>query len=274
MYEISKERLLQIAKDSPKSKIKVKQWYPDIFVFEKGWYKCYSGVSEYILYFSRSGVGIAYGTMNGVWHDSLGCLSDWINERIDDDKVVETLVNIGKYNHKIPQLTNTSLWSYENEELKDGDGFIVYSNGKWCESIVTTEDQVNQWDGAGWYKGDWGYAYCYVYRPDISATESYGFYKPEYEEGLNWRSRVWFETVDSITKCTNEEIRQVFIQESINRGYTRENTVDLFPEIGSSHNFNYDISQWSFYSNILYTESAGNGGMVVYHNGVWANKNN
>ena len=31
LYEISKERLLQIASDSPKSKVKVRQWYPDVF---------------------------------------------------------------------------------------------------------------------------------------------------------------------------------------------------------------------------------------------------
>ena len=67
MYEISKQRLLQIAKDSPKSKIKIKQWYPDVFDFKKGWYIMLSGESVYQLYLNDSEQSRCYGTMNGGW---------------------------------------------------------------------------------------------------------------------------------------------------------------------------------------------------------------
>lgn len=266
MYEISKARLLQIAKDSPKSKVKIKQWYPDVFDFKKGWYTFNSGTYKYNIYLNDSEALSGYGTMDGNWSRLLAGHSDWNPQRVNDEDVLELLVTIGKNNGKIQNDENTTLWTYNEEEdsIKNGDGFIVYYKGSW--HLSTTSSSNSSWEGVGWYKYTWQYSRSssigYVYMISQEDRIGYGFY-----DG-NYRDAVYTDSATSFRKCSNEEIREIMITEARRRGYTSENIVSL----GGDSSFRSNLDSWSFHGNTLYAESNGNGGMIIYTNGVWASK--
>lgn len=266
MYEISKQRLLQIAKDSPKSKIKIKQWYPDVFDFKRGWYIMLSGEIVYQLYLNYSDQSRCYGTMNGGWGSSFGYHSDWIQNRIDDSEVLDMLVKAGVKYGAIESDTNTSLWTYdeENDSIKDGEGKVVYFKGDWH----IPARQANGWEGEGWYKHTWTWILYgspdtegYIYLRNQEDTEGYGFYDGQ------WRPRVYTSRAETVSKCNIDDVRRLMIMEAKRRGYTRDNFVCLD---GNEYGYNYNIDHWSFYTDVLYTETMGNGGMIAYKHGRWA----
>ena len=266
MYEISKQRLLQIAKDSPKSKIKIKQWYPDVFDFKKGWYIMLSGESVYQLYLNDSEQSRCYGTMNGGWGSSFGYYSDWIQNRIDDSEVLDLLVKAGVKYGVIESDTNTTLWTYdeENDSIKDGEGKVVYFKGDWHIPVI----QANGWEGEGWYKHTWTWILSgspdtegYIYLRNQEDNEGYGFYDGQ------WRPRVYTSRAETFSKCNIDDVRRLMIMEAKRRGYTRDNFVCLD---GNEYGYNDIIDHWSFYTDVLYTETMGNGGMIAYKHGRWA----
>lgn len=152
MYEISKERLLQIAKDSPRSSVKINQWYPELFKIE----------------------------------------AKWIQE--------------------------------------------------------------------GWHQFD----NAYVYVKDKESDCSYGFYNGE------WRDAIWY-SMPNLNRSDINDIKSLIINEAIRREYNRDNIICL-GDMDVSEGFNNDENNWSFYRNVLYTESEGDGGVIAYKNGVWASK--
>jgi hypothetical protein len=271
MYEISKERLLQIAKDSPKSKVKIKQWYPDVFDFKKGWYKVSGGSDIYMMYFKEIDQGTTYGAMNGIWTSRLGYVDQWSREFIENDKAAELLIKAGVDNGKIHPETDTSLWWYDIDEDKitKEDGLVVYLRGVWHTSseAFSPNSSRSVWEGEGWYKCIWTYSFChnsvgYVYLRSQSATKGHGFYDGQYRE------HVYIETASIFTKCSIDEIKTLMINEAIRRNYNEQNIISL----GGDSGFDNNIDKWSFYTDVLYTADVGCGGMIAYKHGVWALK--
>jgi hypothetical protein len=268
MYEISKERLLQIAKDSAKSKVKVKQWYPDVFDFKEGWYKIDNDISNYVLYLKDEDQRQSYGTMNGDWCSSLGLGIGWSKERLDDEGVINFLIKAGIDNRKINPETNTTLWVYNKDEDKitNGEGLVMYLKGVWY-STYSEVSISNVWEGEGWYKFTWTFnlspdAEGYIYLRSVEGSEGYGFYNGEY------RNAVYTALAKSICKCNIDEIKTLMINEAIRRNYNEQNIISL----GGDSCFDSDINKWSFYTDVLYTADVGCGGMIAYKHGVWALK--
>lgn len=152
-----------------------------------------------------------------------------------------------------------SIVVYDKKQLFDR--FPILS----AESVTTTikqaEEELPQKLEVGkWYtykesNYDWLMNYqeegtsCYGFNPNGSWRNDYIM-----SPGFNWKP------------ATREEIRTALIKEAIKRGYTENNFKTL---VGDTSGFDTDFN-FTYSDNVLFCKPEGDGGVVVYKNGVWA----
>jgi hypothetical protein len=256
-HSITKEQIVQLSKDSLSTKIKLKQWFPELF-FKPGWYKKNYNSFDYFVYLKNEDDRMAKGFFNGSWGDwSISSDLKEICNRVGYDDVKDFLISFGKDNGKINVDEDTEFWQYSEIEdsLYDNDHNVVYVRGSWI--------LVNEWMGEGWYQCKWrDDIEAFVYRKHVSDNTGHGFYN------RHWSNEIHFSLATSINHCFSSKVEHLFKEEAIRLGYTRENIVSL----GGDPIFNTNVDKWTFLSDTMYTSILGNGGMIVYKNGVWASK--
>jgi hypothetical protein len=260
-HSITKEQIIQLSEDSLPTKIKLKQWFPELF-FKTGWYRgIYNSASstyDYFVYVKKEDDRMGKGFFSGNWGEwSLPSHLKERSNRVDADKVKDFLVHLAKNDGIIDADEDTTFWQYSELEdsMYDENHRIIYNRGSWV--------LIKEWNGEGWYKCEWrDGAKAFVYRKNENDNTGYGFYNGD------WCSEIYFSQAIYINSCYIDELKPLFIEEAIRLGYTRENIVSL----GGDSVFNTNVNDWTFYLNVMYTATEGNGGMIVYRKGIWANR--
>lgn len=154
MYEISKERLLQIAKDSHKSKIKIKQWYPDLFEEESiwegpGWYKgVFAEGSTCVVKKDYETQTSGYGFYNTTWLEDVSFSTARLVPISNEDLAVYMRREAYKRGYTRENIVsvcdisddsfypNTYEWAFYRDTMyteREGyGGMVVYNKGQWA----------------------------------------------------------------------------------------------------------------------------------------------
>jgi len=260
MYEISKNRLLQIAKDSPQSKVKIKQWYPDIFKIIRGWCIIETDYSKYVVFVDNEEQSDFYGFRNND-HSSyyINVLDDdYKIEYLNNQSFFDNLLAIGKYSQYLDENITNDGWSIDdngNVYNVDNDNLFNVKSG-WNMDLC-------YWRGLGWYATSDDYHI--VYKERRNSSSHYGFV------GGVWCDEILITSEVTLRKVSDEFVKPYMINHIKTIGYTAENVMDIDGSI-DRRGFWEDINQWAFFSNHLYTERGGHGGYTVYSRGEFSNK--
>lgn len=260
MYEISKNRLLQIAKDSPQSKVKIKQWYPELFKIKKQWCLIESNYSKYIVFVDKEGEADFHGFRNDVYSSyHVNIIDNYYKTKfLDNQSFFDNLLTIGKNSERLDENETNDGWSIDD----DGNVYnIDYVNLFNVKSGWNTD--LCYWRGYGWYSTSDDY--YVVYKAHRNSSSNYGFV------GGAWYDNIYVSNEVLLRKVSDVFIKPYIINHVKTIGYTAENVMDISGDIDRRSFFD-DINQWSFYSDHLYTERAGHGGYTVYSRGEFANK--
>jgi len=260
MYEISKNRLLQIAKDSPQSKVKIKQWYPDLFKIKRGWCVIETDYSKYIVFVDKEEQSDFYGFRNNN-HSSyyINVLDDdYKIEYLNNQSFFDNLLAIGKYSQYLDENITNDRWSIDdngNVYNVDNDNLFNVKSG-WNMDLC-------YWRGLGWYATSDDYHI--VYKERRNSSSHYGFV------GGVWCDEIWITNEVTLRRVSDEFVKPYMINHIKTIGYTAENVMNIDGSI-DRRGFWEDINQWAFFNNHLYTERGGHGGYTVYSRGEFANK--
>ena len=253
MYEISKKKILELSKDSVKTKVKLKQWFPDVFY--NGWY-CVDGNSDTLVKIDNDKSCMTYGFIDNVWYEdasSIPVIKGLIP--CSDEHVRINFVNIAIRACLLPNTRN----SYCNFDINGGfikqsdNNNLLFSDGKWHihhSRWVKLEREV---DGVKHY--DFAFK-TYTFR-----GFSHGFINGEFHSNI-----LDIGEYNSFTYMSSEEIKQLLLSYFIKNDYKNKT---LTPLRGVDGYVYEDETQWTYTpdSDRLYTERIGNGGMLVYDSG-------
>ena len=277
MYSITEKQIKELSKCGAKTKVILRQWFPEAVKDTEGWYY----YSSYLIWFKREGEP----TQKGFFRNTYG--ENWSIPEVSWTKasaeaVTSSLVREAEtkgcvipfeyYTENIgDNYTYHKGFAYNeesNELIRLDSKSVVYNKNGWV-----AEDSIAGYVGEGWYLATKeGESDVYVYLNQYSVRSSYGFRGGFFVNSITFSDRVL-----SMMSYGDEQeiIKPLFLEVLSYKGYTKENVIGVLnsaEHVVSEEDFDPCISNWTFSLNTIYPQRPGLGGVIIYRNGVFASK--
>lgn len=277
MYSITEKQIRELSKCGAKTKVILRQWFPEAVKDIGGWYY----YSSYLIWFKREGEP----TQKGFFRNTYG--ENWSIPEVSWTKASAEMIIIALareaeikgcmipfeyYSERIgDNYTYLKGFAYNeesNELIRLDSKSVIYNKNGWA-----SKNSLLGYVGEAWYLATKeGESDIYVYLSDFNISSSYGFRGGFFVNNITFSDRV----LSIMSRGDEQEIiKPLFLEVLSYKGYTKENVIGIHHSaeyVVSEENFDPCISNWTFLQNAIYSQRPGLGGVTIYKNGVFASK--
>ena len=277
MYSITEKQIRELSKCGAKTKVILRQWFPEAVKDNGGWYH----YSSYLMWFPKedecNGVGFFCGSYGENWAIPRPSWTKASAEMVITAlvKEIESRGCMIQFEYHLENIGDNYTYhkgfaynEESNELIRLDNKSVVYNKNGWV-----IRDSIVDYMSEGWYLATKeGESDVYVYLNQYSMRSSYGFRGGFFVNSITFSDRV-------LSIVSNEDehniIKPLFLEVLSYKGYTRENVIGIgnnLENVASEGDFNPCISNWTFLRNTIYSQTPGGGGVIIYKNGVFASK--